>query len=552
MPRSRAFTIGLTLVVALVVALAATVPGVSSPRVASAATCSPLPHASGNVTRTLVSSGITRTYELHIPPSYDGVTALPLVLNFHGLGSDIFQQVFVSDLYPRANAQGLLIATPLGNSTSGQPLNHWNPVALGGSSADDVLLTSKIIDDVAAQVCVDVARVYAAGMSNGAQMSVRLGCSLSSRIAAIAPVGGVYYPPMFTPSPESCPGTLPMPVIAFHGTNDGSIPYNGGPGPFGLQFRDIDDVVMPAWAARNGCSSTPSTSLAAPGVNFTAYSGCADGAAVQLYTVFDFDGNGPGTAGGGHIWPGSPYAPAGHTNAIEATDLMLSFFAQFTRACTAGDADCDAIADAADSCPSHYNPGQQNTDRNFLDLAGKLYDDVTQPNSDSAGDACDSDDDNDGRSDGDEIGGIGCGGAVTNALDADSDGDNYLDGAECVIGTNPAAGAAGLASRPTNAQCGPSTDADGDRLVTFREVCFYNTDPASTNSDGDACNDGREVGSINGDIFVNVVDLQQIATEMGVYALPGSVVKVNFDITRDGNINVPDLQQAAAQMGLCP
>jgi len=119
-------------------------------------------------------------------------------------------------------------------------------------------------------------------------------------------------------------------------------------------------------------------------------------------------------------------------------------------------------------------------------------------------------------------------------------------------GPGEQAGAAGLASRPTQAQCGATTDADGDKLVTFREVCFYGTDPNNANTDGDACRDGREVASINGNTAVDVIDLQQIASEAGAYTLPGSPVKVNFDITKDGNINVVDLQQSAAQNGSCP
>ncbi len=159
--------------------------------------------------------------------------------------------------------------------------------------------------------------------------------------------------------------------------------------------------------------------------------------------------------------------------------------------------------------------------------------------------ACDADDDNDGRSDVDEIGGIGC--AATNSLSADSDGDNFLDGAECSIGTNPD----DVNSRPTQAQCGATTDADGDKLLEFREVCFYGTDPAVANTDGDVCGDGREVASIDGDTNVNVLDLQQIATAQGTYVRPGTPVQVNFDITRDGQINVADLQQSAVSMGNC-
>lgn len=553
MPRSVPRTIVLASVVALALAVAASVPGVSRPPVASAAVCSSLAQAPGNVTRTIVSGGITRTYQLHIPPSYDGVTPLPLVLNFHGLGSNQFEQIFVSDLYPRADAQGFLVASPLGRSTPNLTSNHWNITALPTSlgEADDVLFTSDIINDVAAQVCVDVARVYSTGMSNGAQMSTRLGCSLSSRIAAIAPVAGVYYPPLIENGGESCPDTRPMPVIAFHGTSDNTIPFDGGPGALGAVFRDIDDTIMPAWAARNGCASGPTTSLVAPGVNLIEYGACTDGASAQLYAIFDYDGAGAGTEGGGHIWPGSPYMPAGHTNAIEATDLMLAFFSQFTVPCAAGDADCDAVMDAADNCVSAYNPGQQNSDRNNIDLPGKSFDDLSRANSDLVGDACDTDDDNDGRLDADEVAGTGpgtCTGVTTNPLSRDSDGDNYGDAAECAAGTDPNL----ASSRPLDSQCGPNTDADGDGLLAFREVCFYDTDPLVANSDGDSCNDGREVASVNAANGVDVIDLQQVASEFGPYAPPGSPVKVNYDITRNLSIDVIDLQRVAALIGSCP
>jgi polyhydroxybutyrate depolymerase len=484
---------------------------------------------------------------------YDGVTPLPLVLNYHGLGSNIVEQIFVSDLYPRADAQGFLVATPQGVPTSGWPVNHWNTLlSPGPSNNDDVLFSSKIIDDVAAQVCVDVAHVYATGMSNGAEMSVRLGCSLSARIAAIAPVAGSYYPPLTPILPsESCPDTRPMPVIAFHGTGDMTIPFNGGAGLNGIVFRDIDDVVIPAWATHNGCTVGPTTSLAAPGINLIEYSSCDDGATVQLYAVFDYDGDGPATTGGTHIWPGSPYMPSGSTNAIEATDLMLAFFSQFSVPCAAGDGDCDSVADASDNCLSAYNPGQQNSDGNFLNLhPTKSFDDLSQPSSDLVGDACDLDDDNDGRSDADETGGIGCGGVVTDPFDADSDGDNYLDGAECNVipNTDPTQ----LASRPTIAQCGTTTDADGDGLPASREVCFYNTDPNNANTDGDSCRDGREVASNNANNGVDVLDLLGVAQEAGTYGLPGSAVKVDFDATKNGSIDVLDLGFVAAQAGSCP
>ena len=544
--RLRAF--GVMAVAAVLLALVASAPRMVSPPVASAAVCNPTPHASGDVSITMTSGGKARTYQLHVPTGYDGVTPLPVVLNFHGLGSNIAQQVALADLNVRADAQDFIVATPQGILTStGSP--HWNitQATPGTYSADDVLFTSDMLADIASRVCIDVARVYSTGMSNGGMMSVRLACSLSSRIAAIAPVTGNYYPPLTPLLPsEVCPDTRPVPVIGFHGTADTVVPFNGGPGLNGVTFRDVDDEIMPAWAAHNGCTTGPTTTLAAPGVDLIEYGGCTDAATVQLYAVWDWDGAGPATTGGTHTWPGSPFTPSGETEEIDATDLMLAFFSNFTVPCASGDADCDAVLDANDICPAAYDPGQQNADRNFIELGPtKAFDDLTRPASDAPGDACDPDDDNDGRSDGDEAAGTGCGSAVTDALDDDTDGDRALDGVEGGIGTDPL----NSASFPSAAQCGGMTDTDGDAVPSFREVCYFGTDPNVLNTDGDACHDGKEIASINADTTVNVIDLSQVAGAFG--AAPGPPYIAPFDVNRDGVINVLDLSFVAGRSGPC-
>jgi hypothetical protein len=213
------------------------------------------------------------------------------------------------------------------------------------------------------------------------------------------------------------------------------------------------------------------------------------------------------------------------------------------------DADCDGVLNASDNCVFNANPGQENNDRNFIDLSPpKAYDDLTLANSDLAGDVCDDDDDNDGLTDAEELSGSACGGQITDPLNMDSDGDFFIDSIECLLGTNPN----DITSKPALASCGAAGDADGDGLLTQREVCFFGTDPNNVNTDGDACNDGKEVASINADTAVNVIDLGQVAGEFGVYVLPGSVVKRNFDMTKDGAINVIDLSFVAGRFGTCP
>jgi hypothetical protein len=191
------------------------------------------------------------------------------------------------------------------------------------------------------------------------------------------------------------------------------------------------------------------------------------------------------------------------------------------------------------------NPDQANNDRNFIEMAPRAYDDLTRPMSDELGDACDPDDDNDGLSDAQE--GMVCPGASapTDPLNEDSDGDLVLDGVECALGTDPN----DHTSRPTPAQCGDVTDADGDGIVAFREYCYYGTNPNLADSDGDGCPDGLEMASIDGDRTVTFIDFAQIASALGTYTFPAPDYLANFDMTKDGSINIIDLYLAATQFG---
>ena len=51
---------------------------------------------------------------------------------------------------------------------------------------DDVAFIGALLDALAAEYAVDARRIYAAGISNGGMMSMRLACELSGRLAAIA------------------------------------------------------------------------------------------------------------------------------------------------------------------------------------------------------------------------------------------------------------------------------------------------------------------------------------------------------------------------------
>ncbi len=221
-----------------------------------------------------------------------------------------------------------------------------------------------------------------------------------------------------------------------------------------------------------------------------------------------------------------------------------------------------------DNCILIPNPSQLNTDGDFIDLGPLVpaIDDLTNPFSDTLGDLCDSDADNDGLLNTVETGGAPCASAAapTNPLDKDSDDDRTLDGPECVMSTDPNNAAStppgstlpdpdkdGLASGfelfiGTNPNL---SDTDGDGLLDGQEVKFYNTNPLVTNTDGDDCPDGKEAASVNLDRVVNSGDQLLVVLHFGPGSNPGYVV--GLDVNRDGTINSGDLLLMAILFGPC-
>src|SRR5438132_1016783 len=86
----------------------------------------------GVTSRTLTVAGSTRDYLLSIPPSYDASKRAPLILNFHGLGSNKEQQALYTAMDQKAGARGYVVVTPDG---TGDELQRWLFPPLPGFAA---------------------------------------------------------------------------------------------------------------------------------------------------------------------------------------------------------------------------------------------------------------------------------------------------------------------------------------------------------------------------------------------------------------------------------
>ncbi|MBI5289501.1 MAG: hypothetical protein HY873_11075 [Chloroflexi bacterium] len=191
--------------------------------------------------------------------------------------------------------------------------------------------------------------------------------------------------------------------------------------------------------------------------------------------------------------------------------------------CTS-DQDCDTVANTVDNCATVPNGDQINTDQPY-------------PNSDPLGDACDPDDDNDGRADDVELSGTQCFGHITDPFLRDTDGDRHIDSWECGPGQSDPT-VAGSTRRQG------AGDSDGDLLLDDWEQRGWGTLIATRDTDGDGCNDGKEVADINHGGSVNSGDLLLVALQAGKRTEA-------TDITRDGITNSGDLLAAARAFGRC-
>src|SRR4051812_5465829 len=89
-------TFGVLLLIAAVLVVSAAAPrggGRASLALASGNVCTPArPHASGTTVQTVSTPGGSRTYRLHVPPSYTGSDPVPFVFSIHGAGSNGTEQ----------------------------------------------------------------------------------------------------------------------------------------------------------------------------------------------------------------------------------------------------------------------------------------------------------------------------------------------------------------------------------------------------------------------------------------------------------------------------
>ncbi len=160
--------------------------------------------------------------------------------------------------------------------------------------ADDIAFFNNMLDKIESKFSADSSRIYVTGLSEGGFMTLRVGCAMADRIAAIAPVGAAM------PKTMICLPSRPVPLVMLNGTSDPVVPYGGGT-EHNLQLKTVSaEDSAKAWARMDRCAEKPSqTKLPAHDkggmeTKVDTYDGCQRNAQVVLYSI----------KGAGNTWPG--------------------------------------------------------------------------------------------------------------------------------------------------------------------------------------------------------------------------------------------------------
>ena len=229
-----------------------------------------------------------RRVRLHAPPAAYRPRALVLAL--HGAGETGAQFARDTGFSRLADRERFLVAYP---SAAG-PHAFWNMSGQVAGAPNDVEALERSLDQLERAACVDRARVFVTGVSNGGGMAARLACDLSERLAGVAAVAGGYraLPP--------CKPERSLPVLEIHGTGDQVVPYNGKP----PDYRGSVARWLAMWRRIDGCHGRASRIVPATGVTEIAWRACAAGTRVEHVRL---DGAAHGWPGGSRTQP--PPAP---------------------------------------------------------------------------------------------------------------------------------------------------------------------------------------------------------------------------------------------------
>ncbi len=192
---------------------------------------------------TTTVQGNERAYNVYVPEPYDAEQPHAVIFSYHGVGGTANTNQFRLDKNSDANGGFSINVAPQGWPSQEWDKNHFVPFNLEAS----VTVFDQVLDELAANYCVDLNRVFVVGHSNGGQMAFHLGCLRGDKIRAILPSGGrcfSYGPGICDPynggNNQQCSGSVS--VMSVMGEDD-------------VTRHADEEATLAGYRARQGCGA---------------------------------------------------------------------------------------------------------------------------------------------------------------------------------------------------------------------------------------------------------------------------------------------------------
>jgi polyhydroxybutyrate depolymerase len=245
---------------------------------ADSVTCPSPVRPAGDSNETLQVGSVSRSYVLHIPPTYDGRKPAPLIVDFHGIGTSGASELSSSPYPAVTNPDGVIMAFPDGKD--GPIGSAWNVGPCCVAEVDDVAFAKAMVVQIKKTACIDADRIYAVGVLTGGGMANYLACRAAEVFAAVAPAAF----DLLQQNVNDCIPARPITVISFRGTADARVPYAGGASTLvpGMPITFLGaKATFERWAQINRCTGSPSPE---DSNGCSMYSVCQGGVEVVLCT----------------------------------------------------------------------------------------------------------------------------------------------------------------------------------------------------------------------------------------------------------------------------
>ena len=198
------------------------------------------------------------------PADWDGSSALPVLVFFHGHSSSADDYANKAWLRGGASDRGVLLVVPDGVNGS------WSNVGSPHHDRDELPYMDEVLADVHARWPVDDSRVAAGGFSHGASMAWDLACYRARDYTAFIPASGAFWEPL----PATC-GTGAVRMRHTHGTADQTYPMEGRPIGDTSQGDVLESLAI--LRAEDGCPEDADETTEEGEVSCQVWSSCAEG-----------------------------------------------------------------------------------------------------------------------------------------------------------------------------------------------------------------------------------------------------------------------------------